>query len=81
MEKLPAESRQKGLAGVDLRRCAIETVSDQRMLERGEVYPDLMRSSGVELDFDERRGTELDDSAPLGECFAKLSGGSMLARS
>ena len=79
MEKLSAESRQKGLADMHLRRCAIENVSDQRMLERGEVYPDLMRSSGVELDFDERRGTELDDFAPLGKSFAKLSSGNMLA--
>jgi len=38
-----------------------------------------MRSSGVELDFHERRGAKLDDFVPLGERFAKLASGNMLA--
>src|SRR2546423_165583 len=39
------------------------------MLERREVYADLMRSSGVELDFEESRRVKLYKSAPFGERF------------
>ena len=80
MKKLSGESGKHDLAGMDLRCGAIECVSDERMLERGEVYADLMRSSGVELDFDEGCGGELQEFAPFGECFTHLAGGSVFAR-
>ena len=52
VKKLPPKRRELDFADRDLRCCAIECVSDERMLERGKVYPDLMRSAGVQLDLD-----------------------------
>ena len=56
VKKLSAEGGKFDFANLDLQCCAIEVVSDERMLECGEVYANLMRSAGVELDFDERGG-------------------------
>src|SRR6266404_2115794 len=66
MKKLPSESRQFGVAHIKFRRGAIERVSDKRMLHCGEVHTDLMRSTCVELDLEQSRGSKSGEFAPLG---------------
>src|SRR5882724_1542240 len=55
MKKLPVSGWQFGVADKKFGRGAIKRVSDKGMLHRGEMYTDLMRSAGVELDFQQRR--------------------------
>lgn len=70
MKKLPSESRQFGVAHIKFRRGAIERVSDKRMLHCGEVHTDLMRSTCVELDLEQSRGSKSGEFAPLGASLA-----------
>lgn len=44
------------------------------MFEGGEVHTNLMRASGVELDFDERGGTKLLEDVPIGAGVAGVCG-------
>src|SRR5260221_12107910 len=50
MEKLPTERRQFGFIDMKMGRCSIESVSDERVFSGREMYSNLMRSAGVELD-------------------------------
>src|ERR1700723_1543602 len=40
------------------------------MVERGEVDANLVGAAGVKLDFEERRGTDTGEGAPVGAGFA-----------
>ena len=56
-----------------MRNCAgsaVEFVSNDRMMQRGEMYANLVGAAGVELDFDERGGVDSGEGAPVGASFA-----------
>ena len=59
VQELPAQSRHGSFAGVQSERGSIQGVSNQRVLQRGEVHPDLMGSSGVQVDCEECGWSEI----------------------
>ncbi len=74
MKELAAENGEFCFADNKLRGAAVKRVAEDRMFEGGEVHTNLMRASGVELDFDERGGTKLLEDGPVGAGIAGVCG-------
>ena len=75
VKKIPAERRERELSNAELRSRAVECVTDDGMLDGGEVHANLMRTARVELDFDECRRVDRGEGAPVGESFAGIDAG------
>ena len=56
MQEVALRSWQSVLSGrkLDSSRCAIESVTDNGMFDRAQVYPDLMRSARLDRELEER---------------------------
>ena len=73
VKKLTAKIGKLDFADEEMRRSAIKSVSNQRMLDCGEMYSDLMRAAGIELDVEECGDREVGQCVPVGAGFAHLA--------
>lgn len=77
MKKIAAERRKQSDASLRLRGRAIESVSNNRMAESGEMNANLMRASSVEIRFQKSVTGQAHADAPVGArgaAFATASG-------
>ena len=73
MKELPPQFGQDRFAGAQVSRGSIEGIPNQRVLQRGEVHTNLMRSPGVELDCEEGGRSEIREFLPFRKRLAGAS--------
>src|SRR5262245_4584955 len=71
MKELAAERGHARFADTEVRGSSIQCISNQRMLQRGEVHSNLMRPSGMQLDLEQRRGAEFQQLPPIRQSFTR----------
>lgn len=65
VQELAARRGEFYFADGELRGGAVKRVADDGMFEGGKVHANLMRASGVELDFEKSGGTEFPENGPV----------------
>src|SRR5438552_16798296 len=80
MQEIASQWRQIELAYPQLPRCAVQRVAHLRMLQRGEMHSNLMRTSGMELDFHQRCVVDLCERFPIRARLARIGDGRTMPR-
>src|SRR5882762_5089573 len=73
VQEIAAQGSQRALADLELRRCTVERVANNWMSQRGEMHANLVRASGVKLNFGEGCIVDARDGAPIGARFAGVA--------
>src|SRR6267154_3367737 len=73
VQEIAAQGSQRVLADLELRRRTVERVANNWMSQRGEMHANLVRASGVKLDFGECCVVDVRDGAPVGARFAGVA--------
>src|SRR5215472_4904452 len=76
VEEVALQLWQRRFADAQLRSCSVECVANHGMLQRGKMDANLVRASGVKLDFDQRGVVDVCEDAPVGARFARICDGS-----
>src|SRR5882762_6237982 len=73
VQEIAAQGSQRALADLELRRSTVERVAHNWMPQRREMHANLVRASGVKLNFCEGCVVDARDSAPIGARFAGVA--------
>src|SRR5712675_379215 len=73
VQEIAAQGSQRALADLELRRSTVERVAHNWMSQGGEMHANLVRASGVKLNFGECCVVDARDGAPIGARFAGVA--------
>src|SRR6267154_4053246 len=73
VQEIAAQGSQRALADLELRRRTVERVANNWMSQRGEMHANLVRASGVKLNFGEGCVVDAREGAPIGARFAGVA--------
>src|SRR5712672_1927541 len=73
VQEIAAQGWKCTLADLELRRSTVERVAHDWMPQRGEMHANLVRASGVKLNFGECCVVDVRDGAPVGARFAGVA--------
>ena len=73
VQEIAAQGWERAFVDLELRCGTVERVAHNWMPQGGEVHANLMRASGVKLNFDEAGVVDASEGAPIGARFAGVA--------